>query len=979
MTESPLSQLDMRMRLAADRVLRAIAHHTAPPRQAKVALMASAALSIATTVEPSLPNDLIVLGRLLNVGAISSLLGDVADNKEPSDPAIAARMEALLPLDRLDELATGQRDLLRALTRQHAWQQQMLRLQEADTTAGATLLAAFGEATGDLAAIREQLAGAATAEQIDRLYRMITIDVLPRLSPSVRAKYNLSGDFRGSQNFFDSTVNVAWSPPPPYNPPSPPPPDELPDPGPLPPGSYVPYVRSERFTGRGAQLLALAALLSPAPSPAGRGLGRGESTAAEEPSPNPSQWAGDQATPLVTISSGIGGVGKTALAVEFAYRYGRFFHGVHWLPAENPAAIDSAIATCGLHMGLHPTFGALPLPQQVALVERAWAGPEARLIIFDNLEDEALLARRPKGGGARLLATSRRERWDDPAARVRRLGPLSAPEGVRLLHRHLTAGEGRPARTDVAAGEMQAIAAALGELPLALRLAGAYLRRYRRESAAAYLAAVQRPDLLAHRSLDPGPGERGVAASFALSFDRLRPAADATDALALALLARAACFAPGEPLPVELLLATLEAADDEPTTDDRPPTDEPPDAAPPATPSSPGPWPLEPGPFPEDALERLLELGLLEDVDDSGDRVRLHRLLAVFVVGEIGRWEKESSRQGAKGREGAKEEGKGVMAAAREAVEKAVISLAHRQNTAGDPRALRMWDAQLRHVVDAAFEREDETAATLSTNFGYYLRMSGDLAGARPYYERALAIFERVLGPEHPDTAASLNNLGQLLQDLGDLTGARAYLKRALTICERVLGPEHSATAASLNNLGLLLQAQGDLVGARPYYERALAISERVLGPEHPDTAASLNNLGRLLKDQGDLAGARPYYERALAIKEHVLGPEHPATALSLNNLGRMLQALGDLAGARPYLERALAIFERVLGPEHPQTAQSLNNLGLLLQDLGDLAGARPYYERALAILTTRLGPDHPNTRIVRDNLATLPPRIEHG
>ena len=245
-------------------------------------------------------------------------------------------------------------------------------------------------------------------------------------------------------------------------------------------------------------------------------------------------------------------------------------------------------------MALHPTFGALPLPQQVALVERAWAGPEPRLIIFDNLEEEALLARRPKGGGARLLVTSRRERWDDPAARVRRLGPLSAPEGVRLLHRHLTAGEGRPARTDVTTDELQAIAAVLGELPLALRLAGAYLRRYRRESAAAYLAAVQRPDLLAHRSLDPGPGECGVAASFALSFDRLRPAENARDAAALALLARAACFAPGEPLPVDLLLATLEAADDElpddePTTDDRPPTAEPPNDAPPATRHSPLP------------------------------------------------------------------------------------------------------------------------------------------------------------------------------------------------------------------------------------------------------------------------------------------------------------------------------------------------------------------------------------------------------
>ena len=99
MPEPPANPWDMRVRLAADRVLRAIARHTAPPRQAKVALLASAALSIATAVEPNLPNDLIVLEKLLKVGAISALLKDVADNKEPSDAAIATRMEALLPLD----------------------------------------------------------------------------------------------------------------------------------------------------------------------------------------------------------------------------------------------------------------------------------------------------------------------------------------------------------------------------------------------------------------------------------------------------------------------------------------------------------------------------------------------------------------------------------------------------------------------------------------------------------------------------------------------------------------------------------------------------------------------------------------------------------------------------------------------------------------------------------------------------------------
>jgi tetratricopeptide (TPR) repeat protein len=118
---------------------------------------------------------------------------------------------------------------------------------------------------------------------------------------------------------------------------------------------------------------------------------------------------------------------------------------------------------------------------------------------------------------------------------------------------------------------------------------------------------------------------------------------------------------------------------------------------------------------------------------------------------------------------------------------------------------------------------------------------------ARPLYERALAIREKVLGPEHPNTATSLNYLGGLLKDQGDFAGARPLQERALAIREKVLGHEHPDTATSLNYLGGLLEALGDLNGARSYQERALAIREKVLGPEHPHTATTLNNLAFFL------------------------------------------------------------------------------------------------------------------------------------
>ena len=136
----------------------------------------------------------------------------------------------------------------------------------------------------------------------------------------------------------------------------------------------------------------------------------------------------------------------------------------------------------------------------------------------------------------------------------------------------------------------------------------------------------------------------------------------------------------------------------------------------------------------------------------------------------------------------------------------------------------------------------------------------------------------------------SLNHLASLLQAQGDLAGARPLFERALAIDKKVYGSDHPEVAADLNNLALLLQAQGDLAGARPLHERSIAMRE-ALGPEHPDTARSLNNLASLLQAQGDFGGARLVYERALAILQKALGPEHPATILVRNNLANLRRA----------------------------------------------------------------------------------------
>jgi len=222
------------------------------------------------------------------------------------------------------------------------------------------------------------------------------------------------------------------------------------------------------------------------------------------------------------------------------------------------------------------------------------------------------------------------------------------------------------------------------------------------------------------------------------------------------------------------------------------------------------------------------------------------------------------------------------------------------------------------------------------------------------------------------EAAALFVQAGRYLQDRARYEQAEPLFQRALAIREHELGPNHPDTATSLNNLAGLYWAQGKYAEAESLLQRALAIHEQQVGPQHPATASSLNNLAELYRAQGKYAEAEPLHQRALAIREHELGPQHPDTANSLNNLALLYQAQGKFAEAEPLHQRALAIREQQLGPDHPDTATSLNNLAGLYQDQGRYPEAAPLFQQALAICEQQLGASHPTTRIVRQNYTSL-------
>jgi CHAT domain-containing protein/tetratricopeptide (TPR) repeat protein len=250
-----------------------------------------------------------------------------------------------------------------------------------------------------------------------------------------------------------------------------------------------------------------------------------------------------------------------------------------------------------------------------------------------------------------------------------------------------------------------------------------------------------------------------------------------------------------------------------------------------------------------------------------------------------------------------------------------------------------------------------DTATSLN-HLGVILFSMGRPQEARPLLERSLAVRRKLLAPGDPDIAETLTNLGAVWLDLGDVKNARSCLEEAVGIFSHAFGRAHPAALHAMTQLGMALKAGGDLQGAKALQEEALPLAEILQADA--ETYAVLNNLGGLSLDLGDLGQAQTYFERAVRHCETKFGPEHPWTALSLNNLGGALREAGDLHGAKLYFERSLAIRETIFHGDHPEVANGLINVGGVLLNLGNAEGARQAFEKALGILERLYGPGHP-------------------